>query len=304
MEENIQDFFKLYIFSFSCYMFYTTGCSLFKEIKKLLKKLNFLSKSGQEFSIKKLSHNEYAIVTGKAEKIYPRYGSYIDKNIIVSESNTTYYEDFFFYLTSGEKCIVQPYPGTRLHNLTLKYLKNNNEENKIWDRITKILFFTKSQTINNGDILHIFGKINKNENDVVREFSNLINIKPKEISGRSINDLIHKIKEKHYTKIFFDGLFFILCGLLMTYHLKFYLFDKIKKMRHTIKHRTRIYCKECNINPCNILCEKCLNLSEYCDVCYMNLQEKINNEEINIADIKCSHCKKTLDYCQKLLNGN
>ena len=53
------------------------------------------------------------------------------------------------------------------------------------------------------------------------------------------------------------------------------------------------------INLCNVMCEKCSNVAQYCDICYLNLQEKIDKSQIYLDEIKCKFCDRVLDYCQK-----
>jgi hypothetical protein len=347
MDRNLKELINFALLAGSLFALTEIGSSILKEIKKLRKKLKFLkefknreitnnsnenkyfsdiNKKNSEISensqisftpysfqeIKNLNHDDYVIIKGISEKIYPRHGSYIDKNVIVSIGNSTYIEDFILkndlksinpknIKNQIENFLIQPYPGTRMHNLKTQYLTKSNN---FWDKFCKFVFFAPSQTISDKDQLYIFGKLNKNPNDISSEFSNYFNIKPKEISGLSLKNLKYYLKEKHTTNIFFQSLLFIIISGAVYFHIKFFIYPSIKNMLNTIKYRSRILCITCNREPCNTLCEKCYNLTEYCEYCYINLQEKINREQIKLEDIKCLFCGDVLDSCQKLLNSN
>jgi hypothetical protein len=295
MNGGLWDYIQLYTLSMSCWALYYVGGSVIKEVKKLMKKIKFLKDMTNKSPN---SHNDYIIIQGKANKIYPRYGDYIDNSVVVSESNNTYYEDFYLN-DDASKYIVQPYQGTRIHNCQYKYLAKSR-------RFLFDFFFlkSKSQTISNSDHIYIFGKLNKNPKDIIEEFHHLANIKPKEISGLSLTDLVYHIKSKHTTRIFFSSILGVLLSYITINGLRYYIWPKYKSLFRTIKTRTRIFCKQCDINPCNIMCEKCTNLSEYCDECYSGLQERINNDEIELANITCIHCSSPLVLCQVLINQN
>lgn len=332
MDRNLKELINFALLAGSLFAISQIGSSIFKEIKKLRKKLKFLKEfkkrqltnntnntiqenftpySFQE--IKNFNHDDYVIIKGTSQKIYPRYGSYIDKNVIVSIGNSTYIEDFTLkndlnsmksiknVKNQIENFLIQPYPGTRMHNLTTQYLTKSTT---FWSKVSKFLFFSKSQTIKDKDQLYIFGKLNRNPNDISSEFSNYFNIKPKEISGLSLRNLTYYIKEKHTTKIFFQTLLFIIISGVIFFHIKLYFYPELKNMMNRVRYRSRILCVTCNREPCNTLCEKCYNLTEYCDNCYINLQEKINTNQIKLENIKCLFCGDILDSCQRLINSN
>ena len=159
MERNLKEMIYLSLIAGGVYGIMSVGSSIIKEIKKLRKKLKFLKdfknnenkislnnnnlESGSEsdslcdaFStyseMRNVNHDDYVIIKGTSEKIYPRHGSLIDKNVIVSIGNSTYLEDFILKNDTSkisnissknliEKYFIQPYPGTRMHNLKTQY---------------------------------------------------------------------------------------------------------------------------------------------------------------------------------------
>jgi hypothetical protein len=314
MNDDYRDFIRGYSTCIIGYGIYSISKRLYKQIKKFFKQIKIFKtitpqitdvRNMKLFDKKAKFDENYLILEGECDKLFTRYGNEKVKNIIISEAFTTYYEDFFLNLSnniinSNNKVFVQPYQKTKLINLNRKYIDDGN-----WFyRIIRALFFEKNPVLEKGDKAIIFGKIIQNKKDIIKEFSNYYSIKAKYIyKDGSYNDLVKFIKKTHIKNIFFNS--FVL-GLLLSifyFQVKSYIIPGIKRIFSKIKKRMSIYCKECKINPCNIMCEKCENIVDYCDNCYIKLQEKINRNEIRLEMIKCPFCNKRLDACQKLMHG-
>jgi hypothetical protein len=296
MEETLYDLFVVYGVSVCLFAVRELCSTIIRQIKlnikyrKLFKEGNKLT----EGDIKNLPDKSFVILEGSANKIYERKTTYIDKSIILSESNTTYYEDFLLSGRFSPSCLIQPYQKTKLNNLQLRYLQKET-----YDSFLYKIVFTKSQTISNGDIVYVFGKVNKNTNDITSNMMKYVNVKPKAISGKSLGDLQNTCTSLY--PIFTNCLQAITLTLFV-YIGTLKLLPSIKKLLSRPRQRLRILCKDCNVNPCNILCEKCENLSEYCANCYIKLQDRINSDEILLENIKCPFCNGILDHVQKLFS--
>lgn len=302
----LKELVNISILSASVHCLFTSGHSIYKELCKFIKKLQFLKifKETKNYlaNLKDLAHDEYIIVEGKAKKLFARYGSYINSGIIISQSNTTYYEDFLIKINMNSSYLIQTYPGTRFHDLQRSFLALPVSK---WEKFFYKIFYKQSQVLNDGDKICLFGKINKNLLDVPPKFQNyLANVKAKEITLESLETLFSKIKEKHINGLYFKFLLFTLAGIFVYFQTKYFFWPKMRNSKSAIRERSRIFCKECNREPCNVICEKCYNMTEYCDGCYVNLQNKIDNEIIRLEDVKCLFCGYTLESCQKLLNSN
>ena len=126
----------------------------------------------------------------------------------------------------------------------------------------------------------------------------MIIIRPKEIVGNSFHFLMNKVKNKHIDKILHHIFICALCGFVIYLQIRNY-FLKAKRCFERFQRRERLMCKDCELSLCNVMCEKCNHMTEYCDLCYLHLQDKIDRSEILLDDVKCNSCKNVLDYCQK-----
>ena len=124
MEELLEELLCTLASGALLYGFCEIGLSIIYHAKKLNKKSKFLD--NYQINDTNTPHNKYIIAHGTAEKTSPRYGNYIDNDIIISISNTTYYEDYFLK-TEKNKFYIQPYQGTRMHDITSKYIQQGHE---------------------------------------------------------------------------------------------------------------------------------------------------------------------------------
>jgi len=98
------------------------------------------------------------MIKGRAEKIFRRFSDKIHNSLILSESNTTYFEDFLI-VTEEEKIYVQPDNKAKFFYLPMQYLRQD-----VPNRFLKFIYeiiFRKSQVIRDKDYIFIFAKIQK-----------------------------------------------------------------------------------------------------------------------------------------------
>lgn len=299
----MDEFTELYFSGIILFGIYEISHVFLKSIKKYIKKLKFLKKIKNENMLynKGIMHNtenkEYILVNGKTEKLYPRSGDLINKNIILSEGYSRYTEDFKLDVSM----LIQPYQNTSFHNFDKSYIYTQKENENSLLKFFKFIFFRKSDVLLDGKEVFVFGKMNKNSWDILDAYKDLYHIKAKAIDTKSFESLISNIHSKSLEKCITYAGFLVMLSIILYYETRGFLIPLFKKLFFTIKHRNLIFCKECNNNPCNLMCEKCENIADYCDNCYVKLQEKINNDEISITEIKCHFCTRTLDKTQKLL---
>lgn len=291
---NQKDFFFAYIIASSSYCSYYLFRQLTKDIKRYQMFKESFRKKPIEYINQTSSKGGLVVLNGFAKKIYERNNNLVDSEIIISKSNSWYIENFVVESTNNfESFLIQPNQNTKMFSLPRRY---NNKENmrSIWNRLFKF----KSEIINSGDQVYLIGKIITNKNDLVPYSENLSQIKPYMISEHSIVDLQNECLSifpmiKTGTKLLIAGCLFYF-GLV---HFKNCIVDYYRRR----KRRDGILCHKCNLEPCNILCEKCENLTNYCSICYLSLQSEINNKHISLDDIKCVHCNKVLNVVQKLI---
>lgn len=296
MNEALEEFIQVYLTGILSFAVYTTMSSLFKEINKFIDKRNFFNGSKDK--------NIYQICEGQAEKLMRRqsnenYNKHF-KNLLLSQSFSTYYEDF--KVKGKDKTyIIQPYQKTKIMNLTKTFIKIDENES-FYNKIFKRLFFKESPTLMEGDYISVFGKLNNKEDDEIELYENLPTIKAKTIfKDKNVESLANYELKISAQKILFKFLSFTLILLLLEHQLKAQIIPRFFKFFKRFKSRRFIYCKLCKINTRNILCEKCENLTEFCDNCYSSFQSKIELDQIKLNDIKCPHCNKVLDAVQKLI---
>jgi hypothetical protein len=315
MQIVFKEYLNLFSIFIGFYSFYSSSIQFFKYFKKFLKKMKFFRNflnfqkncESKENPSSKLSKSKtfisdnYAMMQGRAIKIFSRLSEEIDTSIIISKSNTTYYEDFLLLTNwKKEKFFIQPDNKTKFFYLPKQYLRQDLP-NRFLNFFYKIIF-RKSEVIRDKDYIYLFGKIEKNP-QVFESFKDMICVRPKDISGNSFDFMMKRVKSEHVNKILHLAFVFAISGFVIFIQLKNY-FHRIKKFVSRLKRRRRVTCKECGENLCNVMCEKCSNMTEFCDRCYLNLQAKIDSGEINLEDVKCCFCKGVLDYCQKFTYHN
>jgi hypothetical protein len=287
------------------YSIYELGYAIAKELKLYRKKVKILDEHGdKEFTekeIKGLQNGDYVLISGTTEKIYPRNSELLDKSVILSWSNSNYFEDFFLKTISG-KYVIQPYEGCRFHGLDYRYL---TESSTTWQKICKLLFFKKSAVVTENQKLFVFGKVVKKLNDIPTDLQSYINIKPKEITTTSLKDLKYYVPEKHSTAIFLKSFALITLGFITAYYIKITILPSMKRLlgfgADKIVKRKHEVCLTCKTKPAHILCGKCKNFTNYCLDCFKNLQEEIFNERAKHEDLNCEYCMQKLDNCIELL---
>jgi len=272
--------------------------SKFLSTGKTIKSIDELHEFNRKNKTKTALKNHYVMIEGEAEKYLKRSGDYISSDIILSKAYSTYYEDFLLKL-SGGKVLVQPYPKTTLCYLPKDYIGKSG----IVMSYLRLLLFKESEVLKNTNKIFIFGEINNDRTYVPDDpsFSQFLNIKPKLICGGSEEDFTYAIKSTHLTQSFFYLIGFTICTFGCIYQFKKNVLPLFRKLKTIIKKRFRSVCKECNVNPSNVLCENCENVCDVCDVCYSDYQNKLNNREISLNSIRCPSCKQVLKSAQKLL---
>ena len=228
MQILLLEYLNLFSLCIGVYTFYSAGVKLTKYFIKFVKKFKFFQKLDKDPYQESLFSSNYVLVRGRAFKIFSRDSEEINSSIIISESNSTYSEDFFLLTNKNkEKFYIQPDIKTKLYDLNFQYL-GQEIENKFLNFFNKIIL-RKSQVLKDEDFIFVFGKFqygsDKNSSNyikVMNEFKHLISIRPKEILGSSYNVLMNKVMWDQIGKIMFHSLKFFLCGFLK----KFFLLSK------------------------------------------------------------------------------
>lgn len=291
MDERIKQIVLCSVIGVSAYVFIEFTLDLGRKMIKKFRVRRFFASA--EKSAGKMEDGKFIAVEGKVGNIARRKGNYIDRSIILSEGNTTYYEDFLLFGNFSPTCLIQPYQKTKLKELSKHYLRNETEKSFFG----KNIFYSKSPSVCEGDYVYIFGKINTNPSYILPEFKDYLNIKPYYINGRSFDDL-----KKECTTIapILSSLIKLgMCSLIL-----YIMYLAFGPSRIRVRERSNLICKECRLNPTNIMCEKCENIGEYCDECYLQLQKRIDDDEISLHSIKCAYCKDILDCVQRLTCSN
>jgi hypothetical protein len=290
--DEINNYFTIFI----GYFLYNETCKLYKCITKFINKLDFFNSSlhiTKASDLKKINSN-YIIATGEAEKLYTISGELFNSSIIELTKSSSYHEDF---LLNPNGLFIQPYDKTHYS------LKRLNLGTNILLRFISWLFPT--QVLDNNDIITVYGKINTNPNDIMSDYSQYTLIKAKRICHNIDFETMKSIvQHSEVRKITLQISKVIMLGSLMFFMSRVTILPKLKRLYKLLRYRASIYCSVCNERPCNLLCEKCDYITNYCDICYLAFQEKINNAEVKLDDIKCGNCKATLQKVQKLLIEN
>lgn len=290
---NQKDFLFAYIIASSTYCGYYLLRQLTKDIKKYKMFKDVFTKHSSENINQASKKGGLVVLDGYAKKIYERTNNLVDSEIIISKSNSWYIENFVVNCLNQNSFLIQPNQNTKMFSLPRRF---NNKANmrRIWNQLFKF----KSEIINSGDRVYLVGKVITNKNDLIPYSKDIFQIKPYMISEHSLIDLQNECLSifpiiKNSLKLVFAG-FLIYFGLV---HFKNCIIDYYSRR----KRRDGVLCHKCNIEPCNILCEKCENLTNYCSICYLSLQSEINNKQIRLDNVKCIHCNKVLDVVQKLI---
>jgi hypothetical protein len=299
------DYVNFGVLGLCAYGLFEIGSAILEELRLYKKKVKILDEHGDhEFTAQemdKLKNGDYVLISGKTEKIYARNSELLDKSVILSWSNSTYYEDFFLNSPSG-KVVIQPYGGCRFHGLDYKYLTDCTTT---WQKICRLLFFKKSAVVTENQQLYVFGKVMKKLNNIPTDLQGFINIKPKEITTTSLKDLKYYVPEKHSTTIFFRSLFFFALGIFTALYIKRTIFPSMKKWlgfgADQIVKRKHEVCLTCKSKPAHILCGKCKNFTNYCLECFKNLTDEISSGKRRPQDLDCEYCSQKLDNCIELL---
>ena len=285
------------------YLLFRASKKLLREIRKLIGIINITKSANIITDLQKLSIinqtllKPFVFIKGTSEKIFNRDTSYIHKDIILSYSNSNYLEDFFLNLKKG-KVLIQPHPKMQHFNLENSYLKNDSG---IFSSLFRYLFNSESPVVRSGDEFMVYGRIKNNKDYVLKDQEMYLNIKPVFIErGGDISSFCISVRSMQITKTFLAlTSFLMISGGLLFYYSIFYK----KKIKHSNMKRNRVYCLKCNINPCNILCEKCDYLNEYCSDCFKNFQNEINDDNLLLKDLKCCFCKEVLNIAQLLITN-
>ncbi len=239
------------------------------------------------------------IIKGTTLKLFNRKSSYMNPNVILSYGNSTYMEDFILNLKNKEKVLVQPNLKTKPFNLDTSYLISNDSWfKKVWN----FCFFKKIPVLKAYQEVLIYGKLTKNNLSTIKEYEKYVTIVPKFIDrsceSPSNFDNYRSLKILKVKLALFGVLF--LTGALVSLFTSFYWL-KIKNFFFKVRERKSIYCKICKERPCNILCEECDGLNEYCSICFKSLENYISDGRIQLSDIRCCNCSKELDKAQIIM---
>ena len=286
-KRTLKDFFFGYLIISSSY----ASIGFTKSLIKQYKKYSIAKKLFNQIGLNNIINiDNFYLLSGEAKKLISPIKNTFNENLIGLKSNSTYFENFIL-ICEKIKYIIQPTPLTKFYSLTKSYI--TNEKNNL-PEVNK-LFISKSEILSNGDNIYLFGKIINNKGNIIENYQNLKHIKPYMISHLSFDDLKKNALSfypliKSIIKISFCGLLFLIG--IKHFYLKYQYWTNINKKRFSLK------CTKCKTNLCDILCEKCENLTNYCSKCYLELQNKINSKKIKLKSIKCVHCNKILDVVQ------
>lgn len=309
MNDNLNDYIQGFLHCVLLGGLVSLGKSIFDELRHLLniykvtknRKVITDSLDLDALLSKNHSSNKLVFIEGKAEKLFERRNNYIRPDIIYSEAHETYLEDFLLKI-QGNQILIQPSLNTKF------YLGKQNKTyvtkgSTFWE-ILKLILFSESHVIKQGDPLFIYGVANnKNNNKNDYLMKKLYRIKPIAINSTSMDDLVYQIKSETMTKILFQGLFFGIMSMMLLLSAQQFLLPKLRFLRFKTRNRYSTYCSICNENICNIICFECDGLCIYCSDCYIKLQDKINLDEVRLNEIKCVHCDKTLKCVQMLITS-
>ena len=279
---------------------------LFKEIGRLrglfylTDKTSIITNINDLNKLEKSKLKPFFFLKGKTEKIYKREGNYLKPDIILSNCNNKYLEDFFLNIDGG-KVIVQPHFKMKYSNFDSEYIRN---ERTTLSKLLNFLFFSKSPVLKENQEIILFGQINESSNNIISEFENFKNIIPDYIEkGSNLSNVSVALRSIQINKtVLTAGLFLFCTGAAITLFYRIY-WNYFKKFFFIKKKRIRIYCKKCNSNPCNVFCENCLELNEYCNGCFKNFQDEIDEGKITLNDIRCCKCSKKMEDVQYLVKN-
>jgi len=286
-KRTLKDFFYGYLVISSSYASINFTKLLIKQYKKYSIAKNLFNQIGLNNTI---NIDNFYLLSGKVKKLISPIKNSFNENLIGVKGNSTYFENFIL-ICEKIKYIILPTPLTKFYSLTKSYI--TNEKNNLPE--ANKLFISKSEILSNGDNIYLFGKIISNQGNIIENYENFKHIKPYMISHSSFDDL--KKNSLSFYPILKSILQISFCGLLFMigikhFYLKYQYWNNINKKRFSVK------CTNCKNNLCDILCEKCENLTNYCSKCYLELQNKINSKKIKLKNIRCVHCNKTLDVVQ------
>lgn len=306
LDFEVKSFFTDLIFGLVSYGWFRILRRLIKEARKLKACFNLTDNSHIITNLKDLKEAEssklwpFVFIKGKSEKIYTRAGNYLNKDIILSNGNSLYLEDFFLKIDGG-KVIVQPNKKMQFNNFDTDYIKMNTG---VFSNISKFLFNSESPVLKENQELILFGEINKSSDSNTSEFRKYINISPEFIERNSdLNSFIVSLRSIQINKTFFIAAsLLVFTGVLMIFFNKKY-WNRIKKLKFNSRLRKRIYCLKCNLSPCHVYCENCQELSEYCYECFKKFQDEIDEGKLILHDIKCSKCFQVMEFAQYLVKN-
>ena len=244
-----------------------------------------------------LNHGKYALISGMAKKIVKRLpNDIINEKIILSKGNSFYIEPFQLAkipqnLIEFKNIIIEPSLQTKMLSVFERWNNNKLMKNKSFIRR---LFKSKSEIIKDGDGVFLFG--------TVKQLSpSTISIHPHYISNESFNDI--EYESSSIVPIIKSGCLIIANVLVIALITKL-ICGYYQNWKNNRKLRCGIYCNKCKHNLCNVLCEMCENVTNYCSDCYKQLQFEIDNNKIKLKDIKCIHCNLILNSVQELTIAN
>lgn len=244
-----------------------------------------------------LNHGKYALISGMAKKLVKRLpNDIISEKIILSKGNSFYFETFKLAkipqnLLKYKNLLIEPSLQTKMLDVFERW--NNGKLMKQKSFIRK-LFKSKSEVIKDRDGVYLFG--------TVKELSpSTISIHPYYISNESFNDV--EYDSSSIVPIIRNG-FLIIANVIVIATITKIIYGYYQKWKSNRKFRYGIYCTKCKNNLCNVLCEKCENVTNYCSDCYKQFQVEIDNKKIKLKDIKCIHCNLILNSVQELTIAN
>ncbi len=291
-------------FSFVSYVWYKSFVSLVKKVKKLLGLNRVIENTCYLTNIfgknmLNLYLEKYVIIKGTTEKLINRDSPNMNPNVILSYGNYRYIEAFLLNLKTDEKVLVQPDLGTKVFNLEKSYIKSeNNWIDKIWN----VFFYQKTPVLLTDQKVLIYGKLTKNNMNTIIENDKYVSIIPKFIDKSSHpSSYFDNYRSLLISKVEFQLLGFLVISSVLVNLFTYFYWLKIKNFIFKVKERKRIYCKICNEKPCNILCEECDSLNEFCSVCFKSLENLIIDGKIELKDIRCCNCSKVLEKAQILM---
>jgi hypothetical protein len=282
MDEHFENYVTLVL----GYLLYTESYQLYKYIKKWFHKLPFFNST----DIVNKPISDYIIMKGKASKLYTFTADDIFNYRIVELSPYTHYHEDF--LMSDR--FIQPYDKT-------KYLLNASyNQRNIFTKFFSWLF--PIYHVNHNDEVTIFGKIIHNDNFIMNDYSKYPLVKAKMIAhDMDETGLLDHVQQQEVNKITIQIIKVTILGSMLYLLAKYSIYPKVKRFFKLFRYRAQVHCDSCKIKPCNLLCEKCEYLTNYCDECYIAFQAKINKAELELNNIRCANCQRVLDKVQKLL---